>query len=107
MSSFLKLLRECEALLVVSVISDMPTAHGEGFILWFISLCSLTQVIVFLNILENQEEQKPFHRAFGQITVIRDFLKSTEICQNITDTLQTFWSQASSSSAKNFLIFLC
>mgnify|MGYP001856793467 CR=1 FL=1 len=66
MSSFLKLLREREALLVVSVISDMPTAYEEGFILWFMHPCSLTQVIVFLNILENQQQQKPFQKGRSQ-----------------------------------------
>jgi len=66
MSSFLKLLREREALLVVSVISDMSTAHEEDFILWFMRPCSLTQLIVFLNILENQQQQKPFQKGRSQ-----------------------------------------
>lgn len=44
-------------------------------------------------------------RAFDQITILRQFLKSTRVCWYIANSLQTFRLKVSSSFPKNFLIF--
>lgn len=52
-----------------------------------------------------ESAKRVLQRAFDQITILRQFLKSTRVCWYITNSLHTFRAKTSFSLAKNFLIF--
>ena len=54
-----------------------------------------------------ESAKRVLQRAFDQITILRQFLKSTRVCWYSTNSLQTVRAKASSSLPKNFLIFPC